>query len=211
MSKIKETGSKSRQARWMQKLRSQGLERCEVMVPREFKPVIHRVADALRNGGTVLIGPSKDWREVMSEVDVPWTTKTLYDAIVGMNVITPAEATVEVVSGADPVVRFVMHEVGDLVVYVSVSGEQIVTSTLLWPRSQQENPVEFEGMMLRNHKKYLPLASLGIVSLANEEWYELFGSMSARSSLAGIATEIRTIADNAVELSAELGPHAKAA
>lgn len=147
----------------------------------------------------------------MSQIDSPWTVTGLKDAIAATDLVEPGEFTLEVVPGAEPVLMVKLPELGDLDLFVSISGEQILTSVLLWPRDSQAEPEAFEAMMLRNHKKYLPLSALGITTVDGREWYEIWGAMSARSVLPSILTEFRTIAQNAVELGRDLGPAASAA
>jgi uncharacterized protein YjfI (DUF2170 family) len=92
-----------------------------------------------------------------------------------------------------------------------VQDEQIVTTTMLWARADQEDPLAFEAMMLRAHKVCLPLSALSIDTIDGQEYYELFGTMSARSTVQSIIVEFRTIANNAIELARDLGPRAIAA
>ena len=146
----------------------------------------------------------------MEQIDTPWRVDTLKDALESGDRTEDGEMALDIIPGAEPVLRVRMQELGDLQLFVSVSGEQVLTSVLLWPCDDQDDPNGFEAMMLRNHKRHLPLAALGITAIDGREWYELFGSMSARSTLASIVTELRTIGQNAVDLSSDIGPKAAA-
>lgn len=134
------------------------------------------------------------------KTDTPWTVTTLKQALDGADAFEEGEVSLDVVGATDPVLKVTFHDLGDMVVMLAVDGEQIITSTLLWPRAQVANPALFEERMLRMHKIALPLASLGIATLNGEDWYELFGAMTARSQLAQVVTEVRSIAGAALEL-----------
>ncbi len=206
---MKSSPNLTRQQRWLQRQQGKGLVRCEVRVPAGLQPVIRRAAAALREGSTIQIAPPREhWSESMEQIDTPWRVDTLKEALESGDLTEDGEMALDIIPGAEPVLRVRMQELGDLQLFVSVSGEQVLTSVLLWPRDDQDDPNGFEAMMLRNHKRYLPLAALGITAIDGREWYELFGSMSARSTLASIVTELRTIGQNAVDLSGDIGPKA---
>ncbi|RCK07788.1 hypothetical protein TH5_01720 [Thalassospira xianhensis MCCC 1A02616] len=140
----------------------------------------------------------------MQNIESPWTTASLKTAFEESSLIDSEEFKVEIVDGASPVLKVTANEFGDIELYVSVVEEQILTSVLLCKRSDIAEQAELEGMMLRNHKTILPLSAFGITTVAGEEWYEIFGAMSARSPISAFVTEVRTIANNAVEVVTEL-------
>lgn len=142
----------------------------------------------------------------MQVVATPWTVEALKAAIEESDLMAPGEMNITLSEGADKVLEIEVGGAGGLLVYMAVEGEQIISTTVLWPREEQEEPESFESMMLRSHKVLMPLCALGIDSIDGRDYYELFGAMSARSALASIVTEIRTIANNALELAKELGP-----
>ena len=53
-------------------------------------------------------------------------------------------------------------------------------------------------MVLATHK-LVPLSTFGIVTIDGEEWYELFGSLSAHSSEHAMVEEVAVLAANAVD------------
>ena len=93
---------------------------------------------------------------------------------------------------------------------VPLQEAQIITTTVLWPRAAQDDPAAFEAMMLRSHKIHLPLCALSIDTINGEEYYELFGSMSAQSKLESVIAEFRAIATSVIDLAQDLGPRAQA-
>ncbi len=145
----------------------------------------------------------------MQVVSTPWTVEALKAALEETDLLAPGEFATAISEGAGKVLEVEVNGAGGLIVFLAVEGEQIITTTILWPRADQEDPNSFEAMMLRSHKVLMPLCALGIDTVDGEEYYELFGAMSARSALSSVVTEIRTIANNALELAKELGPNNK--
>ena len=204
------TDAEDRRKRWELKQENLGLERTQVRVPSDKKALIQQVAAAIRSGCEILIAPGHLETRIdnMSGIDAAWTLESLQTALKKSELLEKTEFAIDEIAGATPVLRVRQEHLGDLDTFISINGEQIVSSVLLWPRDQQDEPEKFEAMMLRCHKKYLPLSALSVTTVGNTEWYELFGAMSSRSLLKNIITELRTLAYNAVELSSELGPSA---
>ena len=83
-----------------------------------------------------------------------------------------------------------MNDYGDL---------QIIIETFICPVSSISNPDEFNTFLLRN-QKMMPLSSVGISSVQQEEYYIVFGALSLKSSLEDILLEITSLVDNALDL-----------
>lgn len=97
------------------------------------------------------------------------------------------------------VICVTLKEKGDLDVFVTVSGERdILVSAVLLPCKDVPKREAFERMVLKTHK-FVPLSSFGITTIGGEEWYELFGSLSARSRADTIVEEVAILAANAVD------------
>ncbi|MBY5864592.1 YjfI family protein [Rhizobium leguminosarum] len=97
------------------------------------------------------------------------------------------------------VICVTLKEKGDLDVFVAVSGERdILVSAVLVPCKDVPNREAFERMVLKTHK-FVPLSSFGITTIDGEEWYELFGSLSARSPAETVIEEVAILAANAVD------------
>lgn len=100
------------------------------------------------------------------------------------------------------VICVTLKEKGDLDVFVAVSGERdILASVVLVPCKDMPNREAFERMVLKTHK-FVPLSSFGITTIDGEEWYELFGSLSARSRAETVVEEVAMLAANAVDAAA---------
>ena len=129
----------------------------------------------------------------------PWTADTLVEAI------RTCEAGDEIeVSLADGgVIVASMRGHGDLTIYISVAGEQIVVSTLLWPVDEQENEAEFNRFILKA-QKIVPLSNFAITEADGRDYYELIGELSSDSNIATILLELRVLAENAISAASEL-------
>lgn len=130
-----------------------------------------------------------------------WTIGSLSDAIRRAGI--DEEIAVERIEGAEPVIVATMREHGDLPIFISIAGEQIVVSTLLWPVDEQENADAFNAFILKA-QKVVPLSNFAITEVDGRDYYELIGELSAESSLQMILLELRVLADNAISAARDL-------
>ncbi|MDY8110401.1 DUF2170 family protein [Fulvimarina sp. 2208YS6-2-32] len=107
------------------------------------------------------------------------------------------DVDVSIVEGTD-VMRVTLKEKGDLDVLVTASGDQVLASVILVKVADVPRREEFDRMILSTHK-LVPLSTFGIASFDGDEWYELFGSLSARSSAHAMIEEVAVLAENAVD------------
>ena len=185
------------QTRYRERLRQQGFVKREVWIPPEAAKAIKDCELALRDGVTPII-PRVERKATMSQQD-NWTTLSLLAALEEAPPVKRGEVEVELVEGADPSLLVTMKEFGDLPLYVSVSGSQIVVDTLLWPVASVKDTAAFNMMILRTHKLF-PLSTFGITHGPDgQEYYEIFGSLSARSIFDSVFFEIETLADTAIQ------------
>ncbi len=203
-------------------LHSKGLGRVELWVPSQHIPLMHFVASRLRDHAVITISPGqlntdpfpgKQYMELyeMEAVSSPWNIFSLKEALERSEDLLDGEFELTINEGAEAVLEVIVEAAGGTRLFVAINGEQVITSTVLWPRDAIDDPAAFEAMMLRSHKNLLPLCALSIDRVGDREYYELFGSMSARSSLHSVITEMRTLANNAIELANEVGPKATVA
>ncbi len=152
---------------------------------------------ALREGITPII-PKVERKRRMSQQE-NWTTLGLLDALKETAPVKDGEIGVELIEGADPSLLLTMAEYGDLPIYVSVSGSQIIVDTLLWPVAAVKDTAAFNMMLLRTHKLF-PLSTFGITNgPGGKEYYEIFGSLSSGSIFESVLFEIETLADTAIQ------------
>jgi len=130
-----------------------------------------------------------------------WTIGSLSDAL-GRGELAE-EIAVERIEGAEPVLIARMRNHGDLPIYLSLAGEQIVVSTLLWPVDEQADAASFNAFLLKA-QKMVPLSNFAITEVEGREFYELIGELSAESSLSMILLELRVLAENAISAASDL-------
>lgn len=131
--------------------------------------------------------------------DENWTTQRLYEALAQSEPAKEGVFEVELVEGADPGILITMTEFGDLPLLMSVSGSQIIVDTLLWAVDDVDDSAELNNLILKTHKLF-PLSTFGIrPGPDGQDYYEMFGSLSAGSILESIIFEIETLADNAIQ------------
>ena len=92
-----------------------------------------------------------------------------------------------------------MNDYGDLQINILFTSRQMIIETFICPVSCISNPDEFNTFLLRN-QKIMPLSSVGISSVEQEEYYIVFGALSLNSSLDDLLLEITTLVDNALDL-----------
>ncbi len=185
------------QALYRERLKARGFVKREVWIPPEMSTVLKDCENALREGLMPEI-PTAKGKKIMNQEDV-WTTESLFDAISASDNATNKELLIELVEGADPGILITMNEFGDLPIFMSVSGSQIVAESLLWPVKDVDDAEAFNAMLLRSHK-LMPLSTFGIAPGPDgQDYYEIFGALSAGSKLESILEEIETLADNAIQ------------
>jgi hypothetical protein len=130
-----------------------------------------------------------------------WTVSSLAEALGGAELTE--EFAVERIEAAEPVLRVTMRSHGDLSIFLSVAGEQIVVSTLLWPVDEQPNADAFNRFILKA-QKLVPLSNFAITEVDGRDYYELIGELSIESSLRMIVLELRVLAENAIAAADDL-------
>lgn len=113
------------------------------------------------------------------------------------------DVDVSVEPGSD-VLRITLKERGGLDVLMVASGEQVLCSVLLTPCESVPQRSLFERRALSVHK-LIPLSTFGITNFDGTEWFELFGSLSARSPADALIEEVAVLAANAVEAAEWIG------
>ena len=68
-----------------------------------------------------------------------------------------------------------MNDYGDLQINILFTSRQMIIETFICPVSSISNPDEFNTFLLRN-QKMMPLSSVGISSVQQEEYYIVFGA-----------------------------------
>ena len=194
---------------WRAERRLRGLVKIELWAPEAAREDIRAAVRAIVNAssrGPALINnpqPLQGPSPMDQVIDTDWTVKTLSEALKASALTRPGEMTVRVLEGAEPVLRVIMHEHGDLPIFVSVGAEQIVVSALLWPVDEQPDRHAFNEFLLKA-QKLVPLSNFGITTVNGRDYYELFGELACKTTLQTVLIELRTLAENAIEAASDL-------
>lgn len=201
------------QREYRKRLREQGLVKKEVWILPENAGKLSGVEKALRQSGVnivvgeqgVIMGQSDTEREAV--LDSRWNTELLLGALVKEGLFTAKRASVELVQGVEPALLIVMYEYGDLPLFMTVEGDQIIVEAVLWPQSAVVDEAQFHDAVLRTHK-YFPLSTISLDSVAGaDDCYMMFGALSANSSIDDVLLEIDVLSSNVIQATQAYGEY----
>lgn len=178
------------QREYRRRLREQGLVKKEIWIRPEQAEQVRAFEKAMRGDG-----PEASDAAVAR---LPWSMGALYGELLGTPLVRTRHATVELIESGMPAILVVMHDFGDLPVFVSVAGDQLVVEAILWRLVDVENPAAFDASVLRTHK-YFPLSTLCLEPRADEDYYLMFGALRADTSLDDIVQLIGVLANNVID------------
>ena len=183
------------QREYRKRLREKGLVKKEVWVLPENGKRLLEIEKILR--GKVDSNFVTGVKNMVDNVN-SWTTKDLFESLKGAEPFSSGLASVVLIDGVEPSLHIVMGEYGDLPVFVTVSGDQIVVDALLWPASEVRDVAGFNDAVLRTHK-YFPLSTMSLDNVGGEDYYYMFGALSSTSILSNIVLEIEVLASNVIQ------------
>lgn len=185
------------QRQYRQRLRDMGLVKKEIWILPERAADLHYLERELRQSGSP-VDPGRAREDDIMKASHLWTTTELYDALASSDLFLDGRASLELLNAAEPCLHIVMHDYGDLPMFMTVSRQHILVEVILWPISAVKDQDLFNREVLRTHKFF----SLSTVALDpgpdGEDNYIMFGSLSAASILSNIIFEIETLADNVI-------------
>lgn len=195
------------QREYRRRLREQGLVKKEVWIRPEHAKTLAVVEKRLRTEAKEPVMGG----ELMSEVSSYWNTESLYQALQAVPVVQQKEIVLSLLEGVEPVLNLEMRSFGDLPLFLTVAGEQILIEAWLWPLDQVQNAAEFNELILRTHKLF-PLSTLSLDTVGSgESYYTLFGALSSQSKLESILIEVETLARNVMQVTQAYAPYLKEA
>ena len=123
------------QRRYRQRLQEQGLVKKEVWILPENTRKLQEIETYLRqlsshsliDNNNILQG-----NKTMKKNEV-WLVNDLYQALKKEPLFAQGTASVEIIDGIDACLHIIMHQYGDLPLFLSVSNQQIIVEALLWP------------------------------------------------------------------------------
>lgn len=195
---MKAKSSAHYQREFRKRLRDAGLVKKEVWIRPENAKLLAYVEKQLREtvdtfdlaitGGKMMIDSANTW-----------TTESLFDALQGASMFRERKASLELIDGVEPALHITMHEYGDLPIFLTVAGEQIIAESVLWSAEEVRDQVGLNDAVLRTHK-YFPLSTISLDTLAHgKEYYHMFGALSSTSDLANVVFEIEVLASNVIQ------------
>ncbi|GAB3395302.1 YjfI family protein [Azotobacter armeniacus] len=181
---------------YMKRMRSglaeAGYVKHETWVLPENRELLKQLEKRLRQ--PVLAGTFK-LEEYMSAGE-NWTIDRLYSALQALENVASGEIGITLVQGAEPSIKLEMNEYGGLPIYIAVVGEQIIVDSVLVELEAIADVARFNDAVLRSRELF-PLSSIGIETMPNGQTvYNMFGALSAGSSLTNVVTEVFTLVDN---------------
>ncbi|MGI9273915.1 MAG: YjfI family protein [Endozoicomonas sp.] len=193
------------QRQFRARMREQGLVKKEVWILPEHAGRLRNIERELRFHNIEQPKGSTS----MTQAQETWTIKNLNNALANEPLFTSSHATIALVDGTEPCLEILMHEFGDLPIYLTVSGEQIVADAVLWSLSQVRDTNALNDEILRTHKLF-PLSTISLDKFPDgTDYYTIFGALSSASLLKNIVLEIETLASNAIKASEAYGEHLK--
>jgi len=184
------------QREYRKRLREQGLVKKEVWIRPENAKQLAAVEKQLRvlEGMNTSTGVS-----IMKDKIETWSTSRLHEALNGTELVSSEQAVIEMIDGAEPALHIVMREYGDLPVFLTVVGEQIIVESVLWSVSDVTDTALFNEAVLKTHK-YFPLSTISLDSVGKGlDYYHMFGALSATSILHNVVFEIEVLASNVIQ------------
>ena len=184
------------QREYRRRLRDMGLVKKEVWILPENAKRLSTIEKTLRHPYDE--SAPQETALDMNEVNT-WTTLSLYEGLAIEPLFNGEQASVEFIDGIEPAIHMIMHEYGDLPLFLTVVGEQILVEAVLWARDAVKDLSGFNDAVLRTHK-YFPLSTISLDTLANgKDYYQMFGALSAASILPNILFEIEVLASNVIQ------------
>jgi uncharacterized protein len=201
MKKSKETKSSAfYQQQYRQRLREQGLIKKEVWILPENTAELLEIEKIFRQPtieNKSFFCHMKENNE-MKNREV-WKIDDLFTELNESNLVKQGFATVEIIDGIDACLHIIMHDYGDLPLFLSVSNQQIIVEALLWPVSLIKNPSAFNEEILCARKLFA-LSTIAIEKTGDGEInYIMYGALSSSSTLNNIVYELETLSDNVIK------------
>lgn len=199
---MKAKSSAHYQREYRRRLREAGLVKKEVWIRPEHAKLLTYMEQKLRDPLPLDSAEiSKDLPGGNSMIDslVTWTTEGLLDALQTVAPFADNKASIELIDGIEPTLHICMHEYGDLPVFITVAGEQIIAEAVLWSTSEVNDIPALNDAVLRTHK-YFPLSTISLDTIApGQDYYHMFGALSSTSILSNVVFEIEVLASNVIQ------------
>lgn len=200
------------QREYRKRLREQGLVKKEVWVLPENNKSLAAFEKTLRKTyiGEPELNSKQQEREIgaggsstmntlTKEAANRWTTENLFAALKERPAFNNDSCSIEIIDGLDSTIVISMHNYGDLPIFVTAGGDQILAEAVLFALEDVADTAKFNEYVLKTHK-YLPLSTISIETDPNHgDYYYMFGALSSSSSINEIVLEVETLAENTIQ------------
>lgn len=193
------------QREFRKRLREKGLVKKEVWILPEHTPRLSIVEKQLRiatDNGIQINQAQIDLDEdglLSTQSAVLWSNSQLFEALAKEDLFVSEQASIELIEGIEPALYLIMHDYGDLEVFLNVTGEQVIVESILWPKADVVDITAFNDAVLRTHK-YFPLSTISLEQGSDGvDYYMMFGALSSASLLSNIVYEIEVLASNVIQ------------
>jgi len=196
------------QREYRRRLREQGLVKKEVWVLPENATLLSEVEKELRTPLSELESHTATEQHVeqkAGEINMHeanphhWSTETLFTALQDKPIFGNGSCSIELIEGLESSIVISMHEYGDLPIFITVGGEQILVEAVLFGVDDIKDTAKFNEYVLKTHK-YLPLSTISLdTDETHGDYYHMFGALSSSSSVNEVILEITTLADNVIQ------------
>lgn len=191
---------------YRERMREQGLVKKDVWIRPEYAEELAAI--------------EKSMRECERDAGIPylpaqsseagWTVPAIRHALAQTSTVRDGLMSVETIEGGEPSLHLILHNYGDLSVFLAVGGEQILVEAYLWPVDEVIDQAAFNAHVLSTHV-LLPLSVIGLQRIGGANGYVMFGALDAHSSLANLIFEIDTLADNVIHATEAYQPYLRSA
>ncbi len=193
---MKAKSSAHYQREYRKRLREQGLIKKEVWVLPQHSKTLSKLEMKLRTAEGL---KQQLGEEPMKGVTKSWTTVELLKELKEQALFRTGQARIELINGIEPSLLIEMREFGDLPVYLSVVGDQIIVECVLWSIEDVVDKASFNEAVLKTHK-YFPLSTICLESVkGHPDHYHMFGALSASSLISNVILEIEVLASNVIQ------------
>jgi uncharacterized protein YjfI (DUF2170 family) len=183
------------QREYRKRLREQGLVKKEVWILPENSRQLSFYEKKLRE--FIKENTEKGVEDMITNGN-KWATDSLYKALSEDVLFHSGQAKIELIEGVGQALYITMAEYGDLPIFLTISGDQLVVEAVLWPVSEVKDLRAFNDAILRT-QKYFPLSSISLDSVEGEnDYYYMYGALSSTSILTNVVLEIETLATNVI-------------
>lgn len=178
---------------YRERMREQGLVKKDVWIRPEYAEELAAIEKSMRESERDAGIPYLP----AQPTEAGWTVAAIRHALMQASTVRDGLMSLETIEGAEPSLHLVMHEYGDLSVFLAVGGEQILVEAYLWPVDDVIDPAAFNAHVLSTHV-LLPLSTIGLQRIGGVAGYTMFGALDTHSSLANVMFEIETLAENVI-------------